>query len=948
MDKKDLSITLNRILERNPAANDELEKLVQFFRLVVELEQAKEPQIDDSFQFPYAVTAGTLSVKAATNKDFIEKIEDNADVCKTKWPKDLCVTLEVAWEDEIYPLFQYVMPYDVLKEYDIVKQDIECSIRDFTVNLKTANELELGEEKIVLLEGALKDSEDSLKKVEEQVMACLNDNAALRKVVRLSLSEKNPSLLQIYSELRKIDAGVLATNTLVGAFLKQGAFQNRMGEIDKDKLIRVTELDESQATAVAEALSHKVSVVTGPPGCGKTQVILNLMANALVSGKKVLVASKNNKAVDNVKDRFDKFETLKSCIRFASKQKMREGTLPEIERLLGVCMFHANNGAAQAGLADVMGRYDVACKRIDEGRKLIAQRSQLKADRKDAEGKVSELQEANVELQKKYAEEKNRLRESNIDLLIFEERSAGNLEELLVEARQNRNAFQARYSGLGKLWINWFTKGRHAAALLEIVDRYRERVANLIRKRNGDYSVAAFRSGRMISDFYQGIVDTFEAAKRLFAELEELKVKFRQSYQRNKDLISEAKAKIDQIDVELGAISRADPDRMLEDAKTELGSIGPEYVNAACLANLTQDGAAAKITNYKNYLPDNIPWRREELSIFSNRTRCFLDVFKLSSVTSLSAKAAFPLDGDLFDMVIIDEASQCDIASAIPLFLRAKQWVVIGDPMQLKHISKVNAEEERGIKHHLGLTDRAYLRYAECSLWDYCRDWLLKSGGNDKPIMLDRHYRCHPDIIGFSNEHFYSSLADGGLKVCTSGLLKEIDPKGVFWVDVKGKQVRDSLNLNLQEVDAAMKLTVELASAYPKASIGIVTPFKSQAMKLNERIPDELRDRVIADTVHKFQGDERDVMIYSLVVTNNSPASKIRWIDYAVPNLVNVAVTRARSALYIIGNKDYIQKASAASCPLGHLLEYAERVNGTIRNLEREALAVISEEDVNG
>jgi len=56
MAKNDTSIALWRILERNPAASGELEKLVQFFRLVVELEQAKEPQIDDSFSFPYVMS----------------------------------------------------------------------------------------------------------------------------------------------------------------------------------------------------------------------------------------------------------------------------------------------------------------------------------------------------------------------------------------------------------------------------------------------------------------------------------------------------------------------------------------------------------------------------------------------------------------------------------------------------------------------------------------------------------------------------------------------------------------------------------------------------------------------------------------------------------------------------------------------------------------------------
>ena len=89
-------------------------------------------------------------------------------------------------------------------------------------------------------------------------------------------------------------------------------------------------------------------------------------------------------------------------------------------------------------------------------------------------------------------------------------------------------------------------------------------------------------------------------------------------------------------------------------------------------------------------------------------------------------------------------------------------------------------------------------------------------------------------------------------------------------------------------------------------------------------------ERIVADTVYKFQGAERDVIIYSLVVTDNSPESKIRWIDYSSPNLVNVAVTRARTALYVVGNREYIRKNSSLTLPLGYLVDYAER-KATVR-----------------
>ena len=65
------------------------------------------------------------------------------------------------------------------------------------------------------------------------------------------------------------------------------------------------------------------------------------------------------------------------------------------------------------------------------------------------------------------------------------------------------------------------------------------------------------------------------------------------------------------------------------------------------------------------------------------------------AVTSLSARGRLPFEPGLFDLVVIDEASQCDIASALPLLFRARRAVIIGDPLQLKHVSTVAPQQDR-------------------------------------------------------------------------------------------------------------------------------------------------------------------------------------------------------------------------------------------------------------
>ena len=92
-------------------------------------------------------------------------------------------------------------------------------------------------------------------------------------------------------------------------------------------------MDESQRKAVQSSLESKVSVITGPPGTGKTQMILNLIANLMMRDKSVLIASKVNKAVDNIKERYDLIDENQYLIRFGSKETVRDQVLPYLEVL---------------------------------------------------------------------------------------------------------------------------------------------------------------------------------------------------------------------------------------------------------------------------------------------------------------------------------------------------------------------------------------------------------------------------------------------------------------------------------------------------------------------------------------------------------------------------------------------------------------------------------------
>src|SRR5690606_15372741 len=89
------------------------------------------------------------------------------------------------------------------------------------------------------------------------------------------------------------------------------------------------------------------------------------------------------------------------------------------------------------------------------------------------------------------------------------------------------------------------------------------------------------------------------------------------------------------------------------------------------------------------------------------------------AVTALSARGKIPFEAGMFDLVIFDEASQCDIASALPLLFRAKRAVVIGDPKQLNHVTTLSSKNDQMLMKRYGLlTENPEWSFSINSLFD--------------------------------------------------------------------------------------------------------------------------------------------------------------------------------------------------------------------------------------
>jgi superfamily I DNA and/or RNA helicase len=178
-------------------------------------------------------------------------------------------------------------------------------------------------------------------------------------------------------------------------------------------------------------------------------------------------------------------------------------------------------------------------------------------------------------------------------------------------------------------------------------------------------------------------------------------------------------------------------------------------------------------------------------------------------------------------------------------------------------------------------------------------------------LFLAEHYRCHPEIIQFSNRTFYQRRLIVRTPVEKLRRRLESEPLGLHWHDVRGAVPRSSRSaINELEVQAVLDLLDEWWNTgfllRGSVDFGIVTPFRLQMERINDAVRarpwgKHVQDRLTVGTAHKFQGDERDVMIFSPVVAEGMPTRLVRWVA-DTDQLLNVAITRARAALHVVGD----------------------------------------------
>ncbi|HBX22179.1 MAG TPA: DUF2726 domain-containing protein [Desulfotomaculum sp.] len=566
----------------------------------------------------------------------------------------------------------------------------------------------------------------------------------------------------------------------------------------------------SQKTATEKALTEQISVIEGPPGTGKTQTILNIIANAIINERTVAVVSNNNSATANVLQKLQKYGVDFIAAYLGNKENKET-------------FFTSQTGAYPNMAAWKIAPHDYQAIKItldQSGKELEAM---LEAKNRAA---ILKQKLSNLAVEKKYYD------------LYYNETN-----EVVIPYR---SLFKHSADTVMALWQDY-----QKMAAKESSPTLIYKLKNLLR-----YGIISF-------SFYKN------SNEKVIALLQKL------YYERKKDELNE----------QIQALTKRLESYQFDNAIREYSENSMKLFKAK-LAEIFLYHQGRKI-----FTKDCL-WKDKDFSSFIAEYPVIL-----STTHSLRNCASANY---LYDYVIMDEASQVDIVTGALALSCAKHAIIVGD---LKQLPNVVPEKTKQV------TNQIFAGFALHKAYHYADNSILSSVTKlyqDVPkTLLKEHYRCHPKIIGFCNQKFYNNE----LIVLTeeNGRNKPL----AAYKTAKGNHARG--NYNQRQIDVILEEVLPEQVTDAKQSVGIVSPYRLQTDKLKQSIGEQ---NIEVDTVHKYQGREKNVVILTTVVNEMN-----KFVDD--PNLINVAVSRAVDKLIVVVS-DNLKNGNSN---IGDLMRYIEYNN---------------------
>lgn len=284
-----------------------------------------------------------------------------------------------------------------------------------------------------------------------------------------------------------------------------------------------------------------------------------------------------------------------------------------------------------------------------------------------------------------------------------------------------------------------------------------------------------------------------------------------------------------------------------------------------------------------------------------------------------------------FDVLIIDEASMAPLPYIFWALTRCRDiLVLVGDFLQIQPICN----------NKTGVLSKKWLSR---SIYNHLElDEVSKVKKDGKVFLLNTQYRMHPSISEISNNIFYEGLLKNGDEVKKFHLLNipKFGESPLILVDTSQssscEKVVGGSRINKFHVQIIIKI-LRCISIYKQKkridlNIGIITPYVSQSSLIRKEYKkhklDQQLQNIIISTIHKFQGGESDVIIFDTV---EAPGIKTSYslLNDENRQILNVGITRAKYKIFLIANKDFIERNFPKANFLKRIIYFFEK-NGFI------------------
>lgn len=365
---------------------------------------------------------------------------------------------------------------------------------------------------------------------------------------------------------------------------------------------------------------------------------------------------------------------------------------------------------------------------------------------------------------------------------------------------------------------------------------------------------------------------------RTFTTIDKINVKLDQQIKEYKDKLSESKlVKEEEI---LKYTSSASEDKNFQNYLYYSSQIrfkkllSPTYKELIDI--ILQEDIEQAAVGLSKYIKDDLNLRR------------LLSIFPVVISTNLSCeKLGSPKPQ--FDLVIMDEAGQCNVATSLIPIIRGDSLLLVGDTNQLQPVTILDQSVNERLIEKYGIKDE--YNYIKNSILST----MLRKDNNSKNILLSYHYRCGSKIASFVNQRFYGDQ----LKLLNK------KPGDLVYCNVKNETSLNSRNSYIEEAREIARIIKE--NNYK--DVGIITPFVNQANLINYHLLKEGITDVKAGTIHTLQGSEKSVIIMSSALSPKTSKKTMDWIKNN-HELINVAVTRAKNKFIFVGDKEAIDALS--------------------------------------